>query len=443
MKLAPFIACWIGSAVLLTAADAPAPSASLIDLPAALQLAGAQNPEVKLAREKLNEAQANLVSAQWQFFPWITPGVSYRKHDNLTQDVEGNIISVHKDSFAFGPTIIFQLDLGDAIYNRLATRQLVHAATSGLESQRQETILTAAQGYFDLVRAQAAVGVSEEAARIAEEYSAQVSRAVELGVAFKGDALHVQVQADRNRQALRQAQEQRQIAAVRLAQTLHVDSAVQLVARDGDLVPMELIPRDATLGALLARALEYRPEIGQNRFQAEAARAARDAATYGPLYPTVGAQIFLGGLGGSNSAGRGPTGNSEDYQLTLGWRIGPGGLFDKGRVSAAESRLRAADLAGVTLTDLIIRQVSEGHARLQSLADQIATTRHAQETAAEALRLTQERKDFAVGIVLENIEAEQELTSTRLDYLNAVAEFNKAGYAVLRAIGGLKPVEKP
>ena len=104
MKPARLVACWLGSAALLIAADPPAPSTSLIDLPAALELAGAQNPEVKLAREKLAEAQANLVSAQWQFFPWITPGVSYRKHDNLTQDIAGNIIDVHKDSFAFGPT---------------------------------------------------------------------------------------------------------------------------------------------------------------------------------------------------------------------------------------------------------------------------------------------------------------------------------------------------
>ena len=44
---------------------------------------------------------------------------------------------------------------------------------------------------------------------------------------------------------------------------------------------------------------------------------------------------------------------------------------------------------------------------------------------------------FAVGAVLESIQAEQELTRARLDYLDAVSEFNKAQYALRRAIGDL------
>ena len=53
------------------------------------------------------------------------------------------------------------------------------------------------------------------------------------------------------------------------------------------------------------------------------------------------------------------------------------------------------------------------------------------------MRLTRARKQFGVGAVLEDIQAEQELTRSRLDYLNAVAEFNKAQYALAKATGGL------
>ena len=67
----------------------------------------------------------------------------------------------------------------------------------------------------------------------------------------------------------------------------------------------------------------------------------------------------------------------------------------------------------------------------------MSTARRAVEAAAETLRLTQQRKEFAVGVVLENIQAEQELTRARLDYLAAAAEFNKAQYALSRAIGGV------
>jgi len=58
--------------------------------------------------------------------------------------------------------------------------------------------------------------------------------------------------------------------------------------------------------------------------------------------------------------------------------------------------------------------------------------------ADETLRLTQQRKEFAVGAVLENIQSEQELTRARLDYLNVIAEYNKAQYALRKATGGLQ-----
>ena len=156
---------------------------------------------------------------------------------------------------------------------------------------------------------------------------------------------------------------------------------------------------------------------------------------YGPLIPSLGAQVFLGGLGGGKAHDPDTFGESEDYQLMLGWRIGPGGLLDRGRVRASEARMRATTLTGEKLIDEITRQVVEAQARAQSLADQFATARRAIEAAEETLRLTRERKEFGVGAVLENVQAEQDLTRARLDYLNAVAEYNKAQYALSKAIG--------
>jgi outer membrane protein TolC len=410
-----------------------------IDLPTALQLAGAQNLDIALAKEKLTEAKASQESAKWQFMPWVAPGISYRRHDNLIQDVAGNIVNVHKEAFTYGPTLTAQLDLGDAIYKNLAAKQLVKAAQFELEGQRQESILAAAQGYFDLAKAQAAAVVAQEAVRIAESYSAQVSQAVELGLAFKGDALRAQVQADHNRLLLRQAQEQQQTAAVRLALTLHLDGSLPLLARDAELLPVEIIPNSTSREELLAQALANRPEIDKHKHLVEAARESRKAAKYGPLFPSVGGQIFFGGLNGGKGGTSYSGGKSEDYQLTIGWRIGPGGLFDRGRLGVAESHLRSADIAQQKIYDEMARQVSESYARTQSLADQLTTSRRAVQSAEELLRLTEQRKSFAIGAVLENVQAEQELTRARLEYLNTISDFNKSEYALQRAIGGLAP----
>ncbi|MCX6898817.1 MAG: TolC family protein [Verrucomicrobia bacterium] len=424
---------WWSVALLASSLGAAEPH--LIDLPTALQLAGAQNLDVKIAREKLAEAKANHESAWLQFFPWLSPGAGYRKHEGRIQDVAGSVFDASKQSYTAGGALTAQVDIGDALYKTLAAKQLIHAADHALDAQRQETILAAAQGYFDLAKAQAAVGVAQEAVRISQDYENQIGRAVEAGISLKGDELRVRVQTERNQLTVRQAQEQQRIAAARLAQTLRLDPKVELVARDSDLAPLALTKSDATLDALVGQAYASRPELRQSHALTQAARETKDGAVYGPMIPSVGAQAFAGGLGGGTGGSTGSFRDSEDYFVGLSWRIGPGGLGDFGRIHAADARLKQSQLVGEKLRDEITRQVVEAHTRVQSQGDQVATAKKALSTAEESLRLARQRKQFGVAYVLENIQAEQELTRTRNDYLGAVAEFNKAQYALGRAVG--------
>ena len=87
--------------------------------------------------------------------------------------------------------------------------------------------------------------------------------------------------------------------------------------------------------------------------------------------------------------------------------------------------------------DQIAGQVVEAFARMQSIKDQIESARRALGAAEGGLVLAQQRREFAVGIVLENILAEQDLTRARFEFLKVVAEFNKAQYTLKRAVGKL------
>ncbi|PYM16672.1 MAG: hypothetical protein DME18_00935 [Verrucomicrobia bacterium] len=409
----------------------------LIDLPTALRLAGAQNLDVQIARERLAEAKANHESAVAQFVPWLSPGAAYRRHENRIQAVDGSIFDADKQSYSVGGSLTAQMDLGDAIYKSLAAKQLVKAADHALDAQRQDAVVAAAQGYFELAFAQAAVNVAGEAVRISSDYETQIERAVEAGIAFKGDQLRVQVQMRRNQLALRQAAEQQRVAAARLAQTLHLDPAVELAARDPDLAPISLVSTNTTLETLVRGALASRPELKQSQSLVAAANDAKNGAVYGPLVPSLGAQAFVGGLGGGKNKDTGNFGDQEDYFIGVGWRIGPGGLFDFSRKRAAESRLQGSRLTEQKMRDEISRQVVEAFTRFQSLNEQIDAAARALDAAGEGLRLAQTRKDFAVGIVLETIQAEQDLTRTRLDYFKVIVEFNKAQYALSKATGKL------
>src|SRR3989475_8260795 len=293
-----FIALASLQVVPVVAESSRSPELLTIDLASALHLAGARNIDIQLAREKVAEASAAEESAIERFFPWIAPGVTYRRHDNLIQNTEGLIEEVHKQSYAPGGVVVAQTDIGDAIFKSLEAHQLAKAACHGLDAQQQETILAAARGYFDLAAAHEAVGVAREALRASTDYAAEIDRAVNAGIAFKGDALRVKVQQQRDEIALRRAEENVRLTSAKLVQILHLDPIVELMPRDASVVPLSIVSTRQALGDLVSQALATRPETQQSAALLSAAEQAKNGAIYGPLIPSVGGQAFCGGLGG-------------------------------------------------------------------------------------------------------------------------------------------------
>jgi outer membrane protein TolC len=410
-----------------------------IDLPATLQLAGARSLDVQIARERLKESEANKQSAFQQFFPWITPGISYHRRDGVAQAVPSGIISdAHFQSYSPGASLTGQIALGDAIYNSLAAKQLVKASNFALESERQVAVFTAAQAYFDLVKARALVEVVQEAIRVSEDYQEQLHVGVATGIAFRGDELRVQTQTEQYRISQGQAVEQERAAGITLARLLHLDSRIALLPRDTGTEAVVLFPANSPMDPLVALALRARPELKENQAITAAARNTKSGAVYGPLIPSIGAQIFGGGLGGGPEGGPGNFGPEGDYVVTIGWRIGPGGLFDSGKIKATEAKLAEAQLSQTKLNDYIVADVVSNLTRVNSTAAQIKLAQNNLNTANETFRLTRERKKLGVGVVLEDIQAQQALTQARSAYVTALAEHNKAQYALNRAVGGLE-----
>lgn len=420
-----------------TQASPPPGTPYPIDLATTLRLAGANGLDIQIARERLQAAKANVTSAAIQFLPWLSTGPAYRRHGGLIQDVVGNIVEADKNSHTLGATINLQVDVGDAIYRTLAARQARLAAEQGLDAQRQETLVRTAQAYFDLLVGQAVVAVAVDALAISRDYESQLHRAVEAGIALKGDELRVRVQTQRNQLALQQATEQRRILAARLAEALRLDPTTDLAAEDRELAPLALFPTTEALDALVSEAVGARPEIKEANALVQAATHTEKGAVYGFLVPTIIGQTFLGGLGGGRNAGPSAFGGSRDYLAAIGWRLGPGGLFDIGRIRSTRARRAEAQWNVEKVRDNVARQVVEARTRVLSQQEQMETAKQALAAAEQGLALARGRKEFEVGVVLENILAEQDQTRARQDYARALGEYDKAQYVLSRALGRL------
>ena len=266
-----------------------------IDLPTVLRLAGAQNIDVAIAEARLKEARAAADSSTWALFPTISPGVGYRNHTGQAQSFAGPVSEVGKESVTAGATLSLSLDLGEATYRRLAAQQTARASAFGLDAQRQQTVQQATLAYFELTQSHHAVALLEDAVKSAQDYQAQIGKAVRLGLAFKGDELRASAQVSRLELRLRQAQDQRRSDGARLAQLLRLKIAEALMPADDRPLALTLVDGRRKLDELVKGALAKRPELQEAGALRAAAEHQDDAARYAPLYPTLGAQVFAGG----------------------------------------------------------------------------------------------------------------------------------------------------
>jgi outer membrane protein TolC len=425
--------------------ESPAPAAEdstyPIDLATALRLAGAQNLDVQLARNAVDEAHANYTSAVERFLPALVPSASYLRHTGRDQQVDGTVMDVPKHSDTVGAYLTAQIPVGDAIFTALQTHQLVTAADAGATAQERNSGLAAAQQYFDLVSARALVDVVSQALSISQSYEQQLNEAVRIGIAFKGDAVRVQTQTQRLQLELTRAQERQRLAAARLAQTLHLQPLVELTPAEREPAPLALAGLNAPPKELIRTALDNRPELARSTAEIAAAEQARRGAIYGPLIPTIGGQAFGGEFNGGPGDTTANGGSRQDYTVGLSWKVGPGGLFDLGRIRANRAKLSAAELRDEKLRDQIGNEVVDGYTQVQSLFEQLRVARLNLSAAEETLRLTRHRKELGVGVVLEDIQAQQELLQARSDLVTIVTQLNQQQYALLHSVGA--PLGKP
>lgn len=405
-----------------------------VDLPTVMTLAGANNDEVELARVRHTESIAESKQAWQRFWPSLSLGAGYRGHEGRVQDIAGAVFDARKQQYTVGATVLIDWSPGDLYYAALAAQQKTLAAEQLAEKSRRDIVAQAVSRYFDLLAAEAALAIIEDDLRLTLEYETQIKGAVEAGTAFRADLLRVQTQAARARLAIRQHQEKRDLAAAALAETLRLPPQSELRPAKADLVPVRLHGR-AGVATLLSQATQNRPEIKAAAAAVSAAGLEKDRARIAPMIPSVQAGYTAGGLGGGYAGQWGNFGDTQDFYVGLGWRIGPGGLFDRQRREIAQARAEATQLQTGQVKAAIGREVVEAAARAQSAADQIAINDDAVGAAGEMVKLAKERQASQLGVVLEYLLAREELTRARQSRVQAVTDFNKAQHELKRAVG--------
>ncbi|WP_395737870.1 TolC family protein [Prosthecobacter sp.] len=422
--------------LLLSTSLLHAAEPAFVDLRTVMRLAGANNDEIQNARAKHDEALAESKQAWQRFWPSLSLGAGYRGHEGRLQDIAGNVFNVNKQQYTVGSTVMVDWSPGDIYYAALAARQRALAAEHLAAKARIDIITQSVERYYDLLAAEAMLIIIEDDLQLTEDYGKQLEGAVTAGTAFRADLLRVKSQISRAKLAIRQGEEQRDLASARLAEILRLTPDAALRPAKSDLVPVKMMAGKG-VATMISLAQMNRPEVQAAQAIHKSMDAEKDRARVAPMIPSVQAGYTAGGLGGGPNVGNrwGNFGSQQDYYLGLGWKIGPGGLFDRQRQKVADAREESAALQTDQVKAAIGREVVEAATRSQSANDRIKINDEAVAAAEEMTKLAKERQASQVGVVLEYLLAREELTRARQSRVIAVTEFNKAQHALKRAVG--------
>jgi outer membrane protein TolC len=437
-----------------------------INLGTALRLAGAENPELLLARERISEATALRQLAAVQILPNLNVGGNYDLHRGPLQQDTGNIIKVHRDAMYFGlganavgggtvniPGLNYNLNVGGAWYDFLINRQRVRTTAAVSVAVHNDVLLRTSVAYLELLRADGRRSIAAKN-RGEAAYVAQLTQAnLEAGFGKKSDADRATVDLKRRDAVLTQAEADTLTASARLCQLLNLDPSTRLRPIDGWVVPAPIVPEPVSLAELVAIALMERPELAARRSEIRTALYELSQAKVLPFSPNVILGFSTGRFGGGSdlisrpggfvsASGESLTGprfgdfsDRADFDAVVYWSFRNLGVGNLAEIRAADSRVRQSRLREVETVNAIRGEISEAHARVEARYKQIDAAEKAVRASSTAYSQDLLRIKGAQGLPLELMDSLRLLGQARLDYLDAIVDYNAAQVALWVALG--------
>lgn len=427
-----------------------------IDLGTALGLAGAENPELMLARERVTEVVALRQLAAAQLLPNLNVGTNYNLHRGVLQQSGGAILDVHRDSLYVGlganavgssppniPGLNYNLNVGVAWYGYLASRQRITTFQAQANAVRNDVLLRVCLAYMDLLRGEGRRAIAEKNRNDASEIVRLTDAYARTGQGRKADADRAEVELKKRESEWTQAESDTATASARLAQLLNLDPTVRLKPIDGWVVPAPIVPDPVPLADLLATALLQRPELAAQRSQVAQSLYELSLAKVLPFSPNVILGFSAGGFGGGSdlvaNAGTGSRFSKldgrSDLDAVVFWTFRNMGIGNIALNRAASSRVKQMQWRELEILNTIRAEVAESKVRVDARFLQIDAAEKAVRASGEAFNEDLARIKGVQGLPLEAVNSMQLLGRSRYEYLDSIIDYNRAQFQLWVALG--------
>jgi len=426
-----------------------------IDLENALRLAGVQNPQLQIARQRVVESAAIRQFMAAQILPNLNAGMNYDDHTGVLQQSSGKILNVNRSALYVGaganaiaagtvniPGIQWNLNVSNTIFNILVSRQLVRQRQFDSLAVRNQVLGRVAVAYVELLRTAGrlavAVRVRDETRKVAE-----LTRSYAVaGEGLQADADRASTELAKRNNDILQAESEVLQASAKLCQLLNLDPSNRLQPTDGWVVPAPIVPSPVPLSELVALGLLRRPELAAQRAAVEQALLQLRAQRMLPFSPSVMIGFSGGTFGGgsnltnlTNQPEFGSFASRSDIDTVAYWTLQNLGVGNRAQINAARARLRISNFEQVAILNQVRMEVADAYARSHARFAQIDTAELAVRTSTKGLAADMLRIENHEGLPIEVLDSVRLLARARYEYLTSIADFNEAQFDLYVALG--------
>jgi outer membrane protein TolC len=410
-----------------------------VSLDTIFRLAQDQNTQVRLARERVRGACADLDVAQLGWLPRLYVGPAYYRHEGGIQNEDGTLTHSSMGALFAGTEIDGQLDLREYAYQKVRAEREVWQQKGELSRINYETLQDASDTYIDLLRARSDEALAQSQLDKQEDLIRFVAGLKDPGYEGELDMLH----ADREgyRQLVLRARQQQQAYSAHLVYLLGLDPCTELIPVDDRLQAFNLIDAAVPVCDLVVRAVSFGPGVRELEGMLNLLTTSLTKAQ-GPsrLLPVFEMRMAEGAFG----AGPGDDArwdNRWDLALQARWDLGSL-VTGRARQRSGESKLQQVNLNLLDLRGKLTAGVQEAREATLSTHEQIGVAQKRLEYSQNAYNLHSKIRtepEDKRAILRELIQNVRSLREAERDVLDTVAGYDKAQLRLILLLGPSAP----